>query len=58
MHYMRFIKEDRQWAVGYFEPTDDGGEDWHALETFDSEHEAERYVNYLNGGSGEPFERR
>lgn len=55
MHTMRYDKEKTQWEVGYFEPADDGGEDWHRLEFFDHQRDAERYVNYLNGGEGKAF---
>ena len=55
MHSMKYSHDDKIWTVGYFEPTDDGGENWYALEDFKSRGAAERYVNYLNGGTGELY---
>jgi hypothetical protein len=55
MHTMKFNKDNKTWIVGFFEPVDDGGEDWCGIAEFDTQTQAGRYVNYLNGGPGNPF---
>lgn len=54
MHTMKRIKDGKKvyWSVGFFEPTDDGGESWYPLREFNKERPAAAYVNYLNGGNG------
>jgi hypothetical protein len=54
MHTMK-PHDESGWEVGFFEPTDDGGESWHLIRHFPMMYNAARYVNYLNGGHGEPF---
>ena len=46
---------DGAYEVGYFEPTDDGGESWYALKTYKFEMNAARFTSYLNGGTSELF---
>lgn len=56
MHTYRAVTtddEEMRYEVGYFEPTDDGGENWHLLRTFNYASTAARFVNFLNGGTGE-----
>lgn len=55
MHYVKKKPREYVWIVGYFEPTDDGGEDWCPVEDFSNKYQAWRFCNYLNGGSGQPF---
>lgn len=59
MHtYRAVISDDPNvcaYEVGYFGPDDDGDEIWHPLHTFRFARNANRYVNYLNGGNGDLF---
>lgn len=48
MHVSRFMKDEDKWVVGYFEPSGD----WHPCAYFDTDSEAVKAVNYLNGGLG------
>jgi hypothetical protein len=44
--------EEGPWTVGFC-VAGTRGPDWHAIADFDTEQQAARYANYLNGG-GEP----
>ena len=53
MHTMRYVEDHKVWEIGYFEPTDDGGESWYMIAVVDRPNNAAAMVNFLNGGSGE-----
>jgi hypothetical protein len=45
-------KEKSLWMVGFHVYADDGTPIWHPVRDFGSLAEAERHINYLNGGNG------
>lgn len=55
MHTYKPSKREAVWTVGYFEPTEDSGNNpvhrWVALKDFNTEAGAAAYTSYLNGGS-------
>lgn len=52
MHTYIRSKIDNVWIVGYYR---DEPYRWVAFEDFTEEEDARRLVNYLNGGTGDPF---
>jgi hypothetical protein len=53
MNYVhKYVPGDRLWCVGWVGA--DG--EWHVLRDCGSGDEAAAFLNYLNGGTGEPFD--
>jgi len=52
MYATIYSAEDRMWTVGYF---DHDGQ-WHAMRDCESDAEAFRFINFLNGGTGWEFD--
>jgi hypothetical protein len=47
--------ENQKWLVGYYKPMNGGGALFMGIRECNTELDAERRVNYLNGGTGEYF---
>jgi hypothetical protein len=50
-----YYKHIDVWSVGYFDIELDGERVFRELRKCDSGDEAAAFINYLNGGSGQPF---
>jgi hypothetical protein len=50
---MRLDEGENVWHVGYHDPETEA---WVSLIQYGEEGDAMRMVNYLNGGTGRPFE--
>jgi hypothetical protein len=55
MIWIQYGKEDKLWTVGV---TDFHNREWTPLRDFADRNAAACYVNWLNGGNGEPFRER
>jgi hypothetical protein len=53
--WIRYTRDDKLWTVGI---TDSMNREWTPLRDFSDRNAAACYVNWLNGGSGEPFRER
>jgi hypothetical protein len=53
MHTIRLDEAENIWHVGYHDPQTNA---WVTILQYSEEATAMRLVNYLNGGTGKPFE--
>lgn len=52
----QYSKQEKLWTVGTWTPSAHGDPTWNPEMDFDSREKAHEFINYLNGGKGNPFD--